>query len=217
MRTAIVTGLVIVGLASGVAVAQSAPWRLVQTGDGSLHVIADGFRHRIAPAPIADAELAAVPEAESWDSTFAPVIPVAQQPPAPESQGKRVGNTTVITAPSGLRLAVTVMAVTDPVRSTNERHQASGRWVVLDWEVKNEGTTNFYANALHLKLQTVDNFVIDRGSHLGFPEPRFDSGTIGPGQGVRGYLAYDGPAGQRLKSAIFQAGNSPQFVIVDFG
>ena len=71
--------ILIVSLAS-MAAAQSAPWRLVQPSDGSLWVIADGVRHRVAPANIADAELAAIPEGGAWSDGSLADAP-SQQPP----------------------------------------------------------------------------------------------------------------------------------------
>lgn len=75
---ALVGALVLGALATS---ARGEPWRLVRAGDESLHVIADGVRHRIAPAAIAAAELAAVPEGEPWGTDF-----TASAPPPPAAE-----------------------------------------------------------------------------------------------------------------------------------
>jgi hypothetical protein len=53
LSTSIAAVLAALSVGALAVTAERAPWRLVQAGDGSLHVIADGVRHRIAPAPIA--------------------------------------------------------------------------------------------------------------------------------------------------------------------
>ena len=82
-----VAALAVIGLTAGLVTAQPASWRLVRAGDGSLHVIADGVRHRIEPASIGDAELAAVTEGEAWGATFGPMTAAA--PSAPPASGWR--------------------------------------------------------------------------------------------------------------------------------
>jgi hypothetical protein len=42
--------------------AQSAPWQVVQSSDGTLYVLADGVRYHLVPDVIGDDELAALPD-----------------------------------------------------------------------------------------------------------------------------------------------------------
>jgi hypothetical protein len=42
--------------------AQSAPWQVVQAGDGMLYLLADGVRYSLIPDPIGDEELAEIPD-----------------------------------------------------------------------------------------------------------------------------------------------------------
>ena len=67
-------GLLIVGSVS----AQEAPWRLVQTSDGTLYVVAAGVRHRITPAALPDGVVAAISEGAAWE---AGTLGDAPQPP----------------------------------------------------------------------------------------------------------------------------------------
>jgi hypothetical protein len=164
-----------------------------------------------------DADMA-LPEATAWeDGTMtvaaAPAAP-APVPPVSLTPGKKIGNTTVITGASGLRLAVTVNAFEDGVRSPNPRQVPTGRWAIVDWTIKNEGTTTVSVNRLHFKLQTTDGYVIERDGTT-IREPDLDTERLGPGQIVRGWLAYDVPTGQVLKSIIYQPSGAPQFVVVD--
>jgi len=132
-----------------------------------------------------------------------------------QSGAKRIGDTTVLTTPAGLRLALTVNAVNDPVQSSNQFNKPNGRWVLVDWTIKNEGTIDFDPTFIDFKLQTADGFLITRGNSAGHRTPQLDTAKIAPGQLARGYLVYDVPAGQALKAAIFQPAGARQFVIAD--
>ncbi len=85
---------------------------------------------------------------------------------------------------------------------------------MADWTIKNEGTTEIRVNRLHFKLQTTDGYVIEReGSTI--REPDLDTSRIGPGQVVRGWLAYDVPTGQMVKTLIYQPSGARQFVVAE--
>lgn len=134
------------------------------------------------------------------------------QPTAAAADG-RLGQTTTLTAPSGLNVAITVNAVQDPATGTNQFNKPKGRFVVVDWTIKNNGQQDQQINATWFKVQTADSYLVDRANNAGLPEPDLTTSTIGPGQTVRGFLAYDVPAGQQIKAAVFQAPGSRQFVI----
>lgn len=208
--------LLIVGSVS----AQEAPWRLVQGSDGILFVIRGDVKHRIVPAAMTDADMA-IPEAAAWeDGTMtvasAPPAAPAAVPPAPApATGKRIGETTVLTMPSGLRLAITAHGITDPVQSSNRANNPSGRWVLIDWSIKNEGTIDFDPGYSDFKLQTMDGFLVQRGNAAGHQRPQLDTARLAPGQQARGYLVYDVPAGQVIKSLIYQPIGGRQFVIAE--
>jgi hypothetical protein len=53
-------------LAIQVVSAQSAPWMLLQSPDGTLWIVADGTRHRATPLVVDDATVAIYPEAAPW-------------------------------------------------------------------------------------------------------------------------------------------------------
>lgn len=216
---AVFAGLLIVGSVS----AQEAPWRLVQSEDGTLYVIAGGNRHRIVPAPISGAELGAIAESQAWEdgnmivesaAPAVPPVPAPAVPPAqPASGTKRIGETTILTGESGVRIAVTVFSLKDNATSTNQFNKPDGRWVVTEWEIKNEGSTDFRVFRTSFKLQTTDGNLITPGNHAGHPEPDLDTNVLGPGQRSRGYLVYDVPQGKTLASLIYQPIGSRQFVI----
>jgi Domain of unknown function (DUF4352) len=216
-----VAAIMIVGWAVTSGSAQPAPWRLVQGADGVLFVIRGDVKHRIVPAPMTEADMA-IPEAPAWEDGVMLVLPTeraASQPPnqtaaPPQSGGKRIGDTTVLTAPSGLRLAVTANAFEDAASSSNPRRVPDGRWAVVDWTVKNEGSTEVNVNRLNFKLQTTDGHLIER-SALGIREPDLETERLGPGQIARGWLTYDVPAGLTIKSLVYQPAGAPQFVIAE--
>lgn len=146
-----------------------------------------------APPPAAPAEPTAVPT---------PVL-------------KLVGIPSIFEGRTG-RFSITVNKVTDPSRSTNQFNAAQGRWVLVDWTVTNEGTANLQLSTLDLKLLTRDNFEIGRGNHAGHPEPQIDAfPTLGPGQSIRGFYAYDVPTGALLTGAIYHPTGSPQLLVAN--
>jgi hypothetical protein len=211
------------GLTTAAVAAQAAPWRLVQGGDGVLFVIRGDVKHRIVPAPMTEADMA-IPEAVAWEDGVMLVAapgrsadpPVGQQaapPPPSRSSAKRIGDTTVLTTPSGLRIAITVNAVEDNVPPGRFDDAPTGRYVAVDWTIKNEGVIGADINRLHFKLQTADGFVIQRASEV--REPGLKTDTIGPGQVVRGWLTYDVPPGARVVSAIYQPPGAQQFLIAE--
>ena len=227
----VLAALLVIGSTS----AQAGNPRLVQSPDGTLYVIAGEARHRIVPAPTTNEELLKIAEAEPWDdgtialvpappaAPAAPVAPAAAPipvaappPPAPAAPAvKRVGETTILTTPSGLRLAITAHDVTDPAQSSNRFNAPDGRYVVVDWSIKNEGVVDFDPGYGDFKIQTADGFVVQRGNHAGHRAPQLDTAKLAPGQQVRGFLAYDVPAGQVLKALIYQPSGGRQFVIAE--
>ena len=86
MRRASRTAAVLTAFALGslaTVSAQGVPWRLVQSGDGTLYVIAEGVRHVVVPAVISDDELGAIAEGEPWGATFGASAPAGPPAPAP--------------------------------------------------------------------------------------------------------------------------------------
>jgi len=127
-----------------------------------------------------------------------------------------VGETTVLTTPAGLRLAVTVHSIADPAQSTNRFNTPDGRWVLVDWSIKNEGTIDFDPGYTDFKLQTADGFLITRGNFTGHRTPQLDTAKLAPGQQARGFLVCDVPAGQAVQSLIYQPTGGRQFIIAEF-
>lgn len=170
-------------------------------------------------------------DAPAWlGSQSASAPSVAQQPPPaalaptaiptvgpPTSPSKRLGEPTILSAPSGLQVAVTLFRVQDNVRSANQFNTAKGRWVLTEWEVRNEGTTDLRLYRSDFKLQMADGSLVTPGNHAGHPEPDLDTDLLGPGQRTRGHLVYDVPAGRSLSTAIYQPSGARQFVIADLG
>jgi hypothetical protein len=140
-------------------------------------------------------------------------------PPSPTPAPKRVGEPVLFTGTiSGrpVRFSITLNAIRDPATSSNQFNRPSGRWVVLDWTIRNEGTENASFVGLDLKILTTEDFVIGRGNHAGHPEPQLDAfPTLGPGQAIRGFAAYDVPAAAGLKAAIYHPSGSPQFIVAE--
>jgi hypothetical protein len=141
--------------------------------------------------------------------------PTASAPPAPAPSAerpRRIGEATVLTAPSGVRLLVTVNAVEDNARPGRYDRSAEGRYMVVDWTIKNDGGVDVSVNRLHFKLQTGDGFIVERALTT-IREPDLQTATIGPGQTVRGWLTYDVPKGATVAAAIYQPFGARQFVI----
>jgi hypothetical protein len=157
-----------------------------------------------APAPLVEASAQPVPPAPPSASAVAPA-------PAREN---RIGETSVLTSPSGLRVLVTVNAVEDNARPAQYQSAAKGRYLLVDWTIKKNGSEDFQVSRLDFKLQTSDGFVVDQ-TFTTVREPDLDTATLGPGQLARGWLTYDVPAGKPVVSAIYQPGRARQFVIAD--
>lgn len=135
--------------------------------------------------------------------------------PAPTPERSPIGTTHELTSDAGLKIEVTVHALRDQVRSTNQFNAPQGRYVVLDWEVTNEGAKDATVSAYDFKLQTADGYLFTEANHAGLPQPEIASTTLGQGQNVRGFVAYDVPIDAALKSAIYQPSGQRQFVIAD--
>jgi hypothetical protein len=72
-------GLLLVALFAGGAVAQSAPWRIVQAGDGTLYVPKDGSRFAIVGEPVAEEELATYADGGAIGTSLMLNAPAATQ------------------------------------------------------------------------------------------------------------------------------------------
>jgi hypothetical protein len=87
----------------------------------------------------------------------------------------------------------------------------------LNCSIKNEGTIDFDPGYGDFKIQTVDGFLVQRGNHAEHRTPQLDTAKLAPGQQARGFLVYDVPAGQALKSLLYQPAGGRQFVIAELG
>lgn len=163
-----------------------------------------------------------------WDLGYPqPAVAAPQQTMAPQPEPsimptpipaspstRRIGDTTTLTSPSGLRILVTVNAIEDNAKPGRYDSPAQGRYVVVDWTLKNEGNEDLSVNRLDFKLQTSDGYIVERADAI-VREPDLNTTTLGPGQLVRGWLTYDVPAGKNISSAIYQPGRTRQFVIAE--
>lgn len=204
--------------------AQSAPWRLVQGTDGVLFVIRGELKNRIVPSPMTDADMA-ITEVQPWEDGLMVVAPpdrtaagAPSNPPPPSSsrapnRNERIGDLTVLEASSGLRLVLVVNAVEDNVKPGKYDSAPKGRYMAVDWTIKNEGSVEARVNRLHFKLQTAEGFIIQRTSEV--REPGLSTDVIDPGQTARGWLTYDVPAGARVVYVIYQPPGEPQFIIAN--
>lgn len=106
-----VLGIAMALLAISSVSAQGVAPRLVQSSDGTLYVVAGDVRYRVVPAPISDADLAAIGEAGVWeDGTLvlsapspAPAQPAAIAAPAAEQPVALSGTSDQNTRPFELR------------------------------------------------------------------------------------------------------------------
>jgi hypothetical protein len=179
--------------------------------------LGDGASSSAAAAAAAAAPAATAATPTPRTAPTATSVPPATSAPAPTAApaAKRIGDSTTLTSPAGLRIVVTVFSVKDNAKSTNQFNTPKGRWVVTEWEVKNEGTTDAKLFRGDFKLQTADGSLVTYGNGAGHPEPELDTDTLGPGQRTRGYLAFDVPSGKGLAAAIYQPSGARQFVIAD--
>lgn len=208
----------------------------VRDASGEIYVVSQGVRFGIPIYPATDEQIAALPFPNLWllpnaaGDGFATAprpewavaaiaapppaapAPPAAPPPPPAASFPGVGQTTLVTG-QGARFVVSVHAVTDPARSTNQFNTPKGRWVLVDYSVENIGSIEFSFSPLALKLQTADAYLIQRGNHAGHREPSLASGDLAPGQKVRGFLVYDVPSDQRASGLIFQSGGSSQLMV----
>lgn len=165
---------------------------------------------RYAATPTAGSAAKVVPTTPAQPQvTFTPFAVVAPTPVPKTGQG------VVLTTPGGLKLVVTANAVLDPSPSENQFNKPQGRWVVVDWTIRNDGQADQQVSASWLKIMTQSGYVVGSGNHAGHREPGFESGVLGPGQLRRGFLAYDTPPDQRVKSVFFQSPGNRQFVIAE--
>jgi hypothetical protein len=213
----------------------------VRGSDGLTWWVLGDRKLQVPFYPATDEQIAALPSATQWivpsetgrgivagskpdwatTGVNAPASAADAPPPQPPQQStsasapsKRVGETTVLTSPSGLRVVVLVNAVEDNVPPRRNDDPAMGRYFLVDWTLKNEGAEDFRVSVFDVKLQTSDGFVIDR-TVFEVREPELRSTTLGPGQVIRGWLTYDVPRSKPVSSAIYQPGSARQFVIAD--
>lgn len=112
--------------------------------------------------------------------------------------------------------SITANAVRDNARPTNQFVIAEGRFALVDWTIRNEGTEIVQVSASGLKLLTADDYEVEQDTFIGYPGPELQfSLTLGPGQVSRGWMAYDVPRGAVLKSVIYHPYGSPQFIIAN--
>lgn len=111
-------------------------------------------------------------------------------------------------------LLVTAMASSDNVPAEHRFNAAKGRWYVVDWRVDNAGAVDVRLGSQELVLQTAGGYVIEP-TYATVREPRLDSRVIGPGQTMRGFLAYDVPSDQQPTAAIYQPQGSRQILIAE--
>jgi len=109
---------------------------------------------------------------------------------------------------------ITVMAAEDNVKPGRFDRPADGRYMVVDWLVKNEGTVAVDLNRLDFKLQTGEGYVLQRASAV-VREPDLATAKIGAGQFMRGWLTYEVPNGARATFAIYQPSGTRQVIIAD--
>ena len=90
-----------------------------------------------------------------------------------------------------------------------------GRWVLIDWEIANEGTIEIEVWAFELKVETDTGFVVAPDSRETLIDRQMRTQTtLAPSQTLRGVLAYDVPLGQDLADATYQPLGGARFVIV---
>jgi hypothetical protein len=77
VRRFALTGFLVAALSTSAAHGLEAPWGLVQTGDGTLYVVAGGTRHRITPVAVPEDIIAAIPEGDAWEQGRIPGAPAA--------------------------------------------------------------------------------------------------------------------------------------------
>lgn len=151
-----------------------------------------------------------------WDAAVAAASGSTRSKPGLRDDGQRsrrtIGDTTVVTTPSGTRIAVTVDAFEDGMIPHDTRDLPRGRWVLVHWTLTNRGTTDESVSRLHFRAQTANGNVF--GPSLdAVHDPALGTARLAPGQSVRGWLTYDIPSGQRISSLIYQPPGEPQFIV----
>jgi hypothetical protein len=93
-RVAVIAGLVlaVTAAATAVSVAQPAPWRIVQSGDGSLYLLAAGQRFSLEPDPIGDDELAAFADGGDLGSSLPSPASGLGAPPVPTGAPEKLAS-----------------------------------------------------------------------------------------------------------------------------
>jgi len=201
----IVAGVIGLSLAAACSVGPSAGSQQAR----SFATAAAALQAQLSPTPVVTAQ-APLPVASPVPSILS--SPLAQ---AFAALPPRAGQPVAVTTDAGERLTVTVNAVVDPAQSANKYNQPKGRFVTIDWTLRNDGPIGHSVSTFAFELQTSDGRVYKRGLSAGLPEPELISGTVGQGQVVRGYVSYDVPVGSTLQSAIYQPLGNRQFVIAD--
>jgi hypothetical protein len=181
----------------------------------AMATVVAGLQAQLSSTPVTVARAQTTPPGVAAPAIQAPSILGTSLAQALAAAPARAGQPMAITTEAGEHLTVTVNAIIDPAQSTNKYNQPKGRFVVIDWTLRNDGSIGHVVSIYEFKLQTADGFLYDRGMSAGLPQPDVISGTVAEGQTVRGYVSYDVPAGAVLKSAIYQPLGNRQFVIAD--
>jgi hypothetical protein len=127
-----------------------------------------------------------------------------------------VGQPVTVTTDQGARLTITVNSVSDYAQPTNQWNDSDGRWVVVEWTIRNDGIVSYDFNALSLKIQTVDDYIYDLGNQAGHREPQLRlARTLEVGDVEGGFLAYNIGTHRALKAALFQPVGSRTLAIAD--
>lgn len=164
-----------------------------------------GLQPRPQPAPVTARAVATATAVRAPASA-----PQATSTAAP----KRIGQAVVLTGDRGLRLSLTVNAVSDDVPPVRSGSRPQGRYAVVDWTIKNDGAGDIELNRLDFRVQTDNGYVIQRAGET-LREPGLNTDKLGAGQAVRGWLSYDIPSDQRIAAVIYQPSGSRQFVIAE--
>lgn len=206
-------------LTASVVPVSAQEWRVVQTPDGATYLILGGVRQAITIEMISDEELATIPESVSAPIPADESGPVSEEPSeAPSADSSpRLGLTRSVTPTRNGQvvaiLQITAVTLRDRVTGFYRLDVPKGRYAAVDWAVTNAGSTDYRLSTSDLKLQTGSNQILTPKRLVGMPGPDLDSGTLGPGQSVRGSLYYDVPSGENIAALIFQDARSPQVVL----
>ena len=128
--------------------------------------------------------------------------------PRMTSVGAELGNNS-----RSFDVVVTSQGAICDAASSNQFNRPNGRWVVIDWQITNDGSENVNVNPFDFVVQTTDGFIIEPGNGAGLPEPQLDLTTLGQGETARGYVVYDVPRNAKIRSLIYQPPGQKQFII----